>query len=118
MDPWFLTFCLMPPYSKPELDARTPSIRGRCWKLLLEVHHVSAQEYVSLVKRGKPEEYAKIRNDTFRTLATDQKYLDAVKEDSLIRVLCAFAWSNQGKHYYFPHNHAFARLLNLDEGHL
>ncbi|KAK3827609.1 MAG: rab-GTPase-TBC domain-containing protein, partial [Benniella sp.] len=70
-------------------------IRGRCWKLLLEVHHVSAQEYVSLVKRGKPEEYGKIRNDTFRTLATDQKYLDAVKEDSLIRVLCAFAWSNQ-----------------------
>ncbi|KAF9180527.1 hypothetical protein BGZ51_006116 [Haplosporangium sp. Z 767] len=72
-----------------------PSIRSKCWKLLLEVHHVSAQEYVSLVKRGKPEEYDKIRNDTFRTLATDRKFRDAVVEESLIRVLCAFAWSTQ-----------------------
>ncbi|KAG0342017.1 hypothetical protein BG004_005783, partial [Podila humilis] len=52
-------------------------------------------EYVSLVKRGKPDEYGKIRNDTFRTLATDKKFLDVVDEDSLIRVLCAFAWSTQ-----------------------
>ncbi|KAF9952224.1 hypothetical protein BGZ70_000692, partial [Mortierella alpina] len=58
-------------------------------------HHISAQEYVSLVKQGKPEEYGKIRNDTFRTLATDRKFLDVVVEDSLIRVLCAFAWSTQ-----------------------
>jgi len=57
---------------------------------------VSAQEYVSLVKQGKPEEYGKIRNDTFRTLATDKKFLDVVEEDSLIRVLCAFSWSTQG----------------------
>ncbi|KAF9567448.1 hypothetical protein EC968_003248 [Mortierella alpina] len=77
--------------SKP----RGPSIRSRCWKLLLEVHHISAQEYVSLVKQGKPDEYEKIRNDTFRTLATDRKFLDVVNEDSLIRVLCAFAWSTQ-----------------------
>ncbi|KAF9400014.1 hypothetical protein BGZ94_005558, partial [Podila epigama] len=74
---------------------KQPSLRGQCWKLLLEVHHVSAQEYVSLVKRGKPDEYGKIRNDTFRTLATDKKFLDVVDEDSLIRVLCAFAWSTQ-----------------------
>ncbi|KAG0054154.1 hypothetical protein BGZ83_011850 [Gryganskiella cystojenkinii] len=72
-----------------------PSIRAKCWKLLLEVHHVSAQEYISLVKQGKPEEYGKIRNDTFRTLATDKKFLDVVEEDSLIRVLCAFSWSTQ-----------------------
>ncbi|KAF8965522.1 hypothetical protein BGZ46_000574, partial [Entomortierella lignicola] len=45
---------------------------------------------------GKPEEYGKIRNDTFRTLATDRKFTDVVEEDSLIRVLCAFAWSSQG----------------------
>ena len=58
---------------------------------------MSAQEYVSLVKQGKPEEYGKIRNDTFRTLATDRKFRDVVVEESLIRVLCAFAWSTQGK---------------------
>ncbi|KAG0015084.1 hypothetical protein BGZ81_011850, partial [Podila clonocystis] len=81
--------------SKP----KQPSIRGQCWKLLLEVNHVSAQEYVSLVKRGKPDEYGKIRNDTFRTLATDKKFLDVVDEDSLIRVLCAFAWSTQAISY-------------------
>ncbi|GJJ78861.1 cell cycle arrest protein BUB2 [Entomortierella parvispora] len=76
-----------------------PSIRAKCWKLLLEVHHVSAQEYVSLVKQGKPEEYGKIRNDTFRTMATDKKFLDVVEEDSLIRVLCAFSWSTQATSY-------------------
>ncbi|KAF9900821.1 hypothetical protein EC991_006880, partial [Linnemannia zychae] len=43
----------------------------------------------------KPQEYSKIRNDTFRTLATDRKFLDVVEEESLIRVLCAFAWSTQ-----------------------
>ncbi|CAO3568360.1 unnamed protein product [Mortierella alpina] len=83
--------------STPGSKSTRPSIRSRCWKLLLEVHHISAQEYVSLVKQGKPEEYGKIRNDTFRTLATDRKFLDVVVEESLIRVLCAFAWSTQGK---------------------
>ncbi|KAF8936297.1 hypothetical protein BGZ58_004362 [Dissophora ornata] len=85
-------------YGIPEQPAVTPKtalIRGRCWKLLLEVHHVSAQEYVSLVKQGKPVEYGKIRNDTFRTMATDRNYTTVVEEDSLIRVLCAFAWSTQ-----------------------
>ncbi|KAF9991916.1 hypothetical protein BGZ79_003756, partial [Entomortierella chlamydospora] len=85
-------------YGIPEqstANPKAPSIRGKCWKLLLEVHHVSAQEYVSLVKRGKPQEYGKIRNDTFRTMATDRKFTDVVEEDSLIRVLCAFAWSTQ-----------------------
>ncbi|KAG0093844.1 hypothetical protein BGZ92_001085 [Podila epicladia] len=86
-------------YGIPD-DPKQPSIRGQCWKLLLEVNHVSAQEYVSLVKRGKPDEYGKIRNDTFRTLATDKKFLDVVDEDSLIRVLCAFAWSTQATSYH------------------
>ncbi|KAF9432580.1 hypothetical protein BGZ76_010594 [Entomortierella beljakovae] len=72
-----------------------PSIRGKCWKLLLEVHHVSAQEYISLVKRGKPEEYSKIRDDTFRTMPTDRKFTDVVGEERITRVLCAFAWSTQ-----------------------
>ncbi|KAF9096704.1 hypothetical protein BGX23_010640 [Mortierella sp. AD031] len=85
-----------PPTSTPRVvKPNKPTIRSKCWKLLLEVHHVSAQEYISLVKRGKPQEYSKIRNDTFRTLATDRKFLDVVEEDSLIRVLCAFAWSTQ-----------------------
>lgn len=81
----------------PKAKPNKPTIRSKVWKLLLEVHHVSAQEYISLVKQGKPQEYSKIRNDTFRTLATDRKFLDVVEEDSLIRVLCAFAWSTQGK---------------------
>ncbi|KAG0318332.1 hypothetical protein BGZ99_005733 [Dissophora globulifera] len=85
-------------YGIPEQStsqSKSSSIRGKCWKLLLEVHHVSAQEYVSLVKQGKPQEYGKIRNDTFRTMATDRNYTTVVEEDSLIRVLCAFAWSTQ-----------------------
>ncbi|KAG0361057.1 hypothetical protein BG005_009281 [Podila minutissima] len=89
----------IPDDSVQNSKTKQPSIRGQCWKLLLEVNHVSAQEYVSLVKRGKPDEYGKIRNDTFRTLATDKKFLDVVDEDSLIRVLCAFAWSTQATSY-------------------
>lgn len=40
----------------------------------------------------------KIRNDTFRTLATDQEFKARVDEEVLIRVLDAFAWRYFGEH--------------------
>ncbi|CAG8680972.1 2283_t:CDS:2, partial [Scutellospora calospora] len=45
-----------------------------------------------LPEEGKSCVYDKVRNDTFRTLATDKKFLERVNEDMLIRVLNAFVW--------------------------
>lgn len=49
-------------------------------------------DYVSLVRRGASSSYSKIRNDTFRTLATDPLFRRRVSEASLIRLLNAFQW--------------------------
>jgi cell cycle arrest protein BUB2 len=49
-------------------------------------------EYLFLVHRGPSPAYTKIRNDTFRTLATDPLFKRRVTEASLIRLLNAVAW--------------------------
>jgi cell cycle arrest protein BUB2 len=41
--------------------------------------------------------YSKIRNDTFRTLATDQEFLDKVGEEKLVRCLEAFVHRQIGE---------------------
>ncbi|KAK0557165.1 CDC16 protein [Tilletia horrida] len=66
--------------------------RSVTWKLLLQVRSVSADSYLGLVRRGKSPAFDKIRNDTFRTLATDQGFKRRVHEDKLIRLLNAFVW--------------------------
>lgn len=48
--------------------------------------------YLDLVHRGASPAYAKIRNDTFRTLTTDPLFRRRVSEASLIRLLNAIAW--------------------------
>lgn len=53
---------------------------------------MSTDEYLSLVHRGRSPAYTKIRNDTFRTLATDPLFKRRVTEASLIRLLNAVAW--------------------------
>jgi cell cycle arrest protein BUB2 len=49
-------------------------------------------DYLALIHRGRSPAYAKIRNDTFRTLATDPLFKRRVTEASLIRLLNAVAW--------------------------
>lgn len=53
---------------------------------------VPTDEYLELVHRGRSSAYTKIRNDTFRTLATDPLFKRRVTEASLIRLLNAVAW--------------------------
>ncbi|OJJ47900.1 hypothetical protein ASPZODRAFT_1807146 [Penicilliopsis zonata CBS 506.65] len=62
------------------------------WLVLLEVPPLPTDEYLSLIHRGRSPAYAKIRNDTFRTLATDPLFKRRVTEASLIRLLNATAW--------------------------
>ncbi|KAI8070189.1 rab-GTPase-TBC domain-containing protein [Thamnidium elegans] len=74
-----------------------PELRGNIWKLLLGVYQISATSYIYLVELGPSSLDDKIRNDTFRTMTTDTKFIEHVSEDMLIRVLNAFVWSNDEK---------------------
>lgn len=66
--------------------------RSIVWKLLLDISSLDIASYLSLVAKGKSPSHEKIRNDTFRTLATDQGFKERVKEEKLIRLLDAFVW--------------------------
>lgn len=65
------------------------------WLVLLDIPPVPTDEYLALVHRGRSPTYTKIRNDTFRTLATDPLFKRRVTEASLIRLLNAVAWKLQ-----------------------
>ncbi|TFY52153.1 hypothetical protein EVJ58_g10170 [Rhodofomes roseus] len=58
---------------------------------------VSAGEFLEYVARGPCEVREKIRNDTFRTLATDRGFKERVREDMLVRLLDAFVWRNHDR---------------------
>ncbi|KAL5335114.1 rab-GTPase-TBC domain-containing protein [Aspergillus crustosus] len=62
------------------------------WLILLDIPPLPADQYISLIHRGRSPAYTKIRNDTFRTLATDPLFKRRVTEASLIRLLNAVAW--------------------------
>ena len=62
---------------------------------MIGIYKISALDYVTYVEKGHCEVYDKIKNDTFRTLATDKKFLRLVKEDMLLRVLNAFVWRSK-----------------------
>ncbi|KDN42737.1 TBC-domain-containing protein [Tilletiaria anomala UBC 951] len=73
------------------------SWRSISWKLLLGIESLPAKKYLDLVAQGPSVAHEKIRNDTFRTLTTDQGFKESVHEDQLIRVLDAFVWSHTGE---------------------
>ena len=60
--------------------------------ILLDSPVMATDDYLALVHRGASPAYAKIRNDTFRTLTTDPLFRRRVSEASLIRLLNAIAW--------------------------
>ncbi|KAJ8518199.1 hypothetical protein ONZ45_g4703 [Pleurotus djamor] len=78
-------------------SAVDPTLRPRIWKILLRVNEVPADLFLEYVSRGPCEVREKIRNDTFRTLATDRGFKERVQEDMLVRLLDAFVWRNHDK---------------------
>jgi cell cycle arrest protein BUB2 len=60
--------------------------------ILLNAPVLETDAYLALIHRGASPAYSKIRNDTFRTLATDPLFRRRVSEASLIRLLNAVAW--------------------------
>lgn len=68
------------------------SLRIYVWLILLNAPMLKTDVYLALIHRGASPAYSKIRNDTFRTLATDPLFRRRVSEASLIRLLNAVAW--------------------------
>ena len=58
---------------------------------------LSAGTYYSLISREPSLMFSKIRNDSFRTLATDHHFRTKVGEDRLVRCLEAFVWRQLGQ---------------------
>ncbi|KAJ8121078.1 hypothetical protein ONZ43_g2381 [Nemania bipapillata] len=76
---------------KSDIDGMSSS-RIYIWLILLDAPVMTTDVYLKLVHRGASPAYAKIRNDTFRTLTTDPLFRRRVSEASLIRLLNAIAW--------------------------
>ena len=79
-------------YSQFKLMSFQSSLRIYVWLILLNAPVLQTDTYLSLIHRGASPAYSKIRNDTFRTLATDPLFRRRVSEASLIRLLNAVAW--------------------------
>ena len=67
-------------------------LRIYIWLILLNSPPMPTRTYLDLVGQGASPAYAKIRDDTFRTLTTDPLFRRRVSENSLTRVLNAIAW--------------------------
>lgn len=74
------------------LTVEQSSLRIYIWLILLNAPVLETDSYLALIHRGASPSYSKIRNDTFRTLATDPLFRRRVSEASLIRLLNAVAW--------------------------
>ncbi|GAM37807.1 hypothetical protein TCE0_033f08039 [Talaromyces pinophilus] len=86
------------------------------WLALLGVPPLPTDEYLNLVHRGRSPAYTKIRNDTFRTLATDPLFKRRVTEASLIRLLNAVAWKlHDAQHPPKPSSRPSSRRKELLE---
>ncbi|PLW30768.1 hypothetical protein PCASD_15411 [Puccinia coronata f. sp. avenae] len=82
---------LTDPYDEEEAT----QLRATTWKILLGALECPAEYYMDLASRPQSTWYPKIRNDTFRTLATDSTFKQRVHEDMLVRLLESFVWRSQ-----------------------
>ncbi|KAI0028373.1 TBC-domain-containing protein [Vararia minispora EC-137] len=89
------------------------TLRHRIWKIFLRVADLPVETFLDYVARGPCEVREKIRNDTFRTLATDRGFTDRVKEDMLIRLLDAFVWRNHDRQEYNQPCFTYVQGMNV-----
>ncbi|ODV78956.1 TBC-domain-containing protein [Suhomyces tanzawaensis NRRL Y-17324] len=75
--------------------------RSYVWGILCRVPNLPTQRYLKLVSQVPttldPTVYAKIKNDTFRTLMNDKLFHLKVSEESLIRILSCVAVTMNNK---------------------
>ncbi len=67
------------------------SLRGKVWCALLGIDRVDSDDYVALInqKVRNPPKYDKVRDDSFRTFASDPDF-KTVSETALIRLCNSF----------------------------
>ncbi|KAJ7287389.1 bub2 protein [Mycena rebaudengoi] len=94
-------------------SAADPTLRPRIWKILLRVNNLSSETFLGYVARGPCEVREKIRNDTFRTLATDRGFKERVREDMLIRLLDAFVWRSHDRHSTHQLGFTYVQGMNV-----
>jgi hypothetical protein len=68
---------------------------------------VDAQTYLSLLQKHKSDKYDRIRDDSFRTFASDTHFQEAVPEASIVRLLNSF----QLYHSYTTFSNCFFGLI-------
>jgi len=110
-------------YGLPKDATEAAQVRPLAWKMLLQLHLVpttrsdlspsaaehdddradpavhpllSADTYYNLINRDPSIMFNKIKNDSFRTLATDDQFRSKVGEERLVRCLEAFVWRQLG----------------------
>lgn len=75
--------------------------RAYVWSILCQVPTYTTLQYMDLLNKAQnklsPEIYAKIKNDTFRTLMSDRTFHLKVSEDTLVRILSCLAISTNLK---------------------
>lgn len=81
---------------------------------MLGVRDLRADVFLELVARGPCEVHEKIRNDTFRTLATDRGFKERVREDMLIRILDVFVWRSVDRAISGVGTHAFTYVQGMN----
>ncbi|KTW27874.1 uncharacterized protein T551_02841 [Pneumocystis jirovecii RU7] len=92
----------------PSSSEGSSSVRPYVWCIFLGVEPMPANSYLSLIHKGASSVYNKIRNDTFRTLATDPLFRRKVSEASLIRLLNSFVW------YMESHNSPISYIQGMN----
>ncbi|EMR11732.1 hypothetical protein PNEG_00166 [Pneumocystis murina B123] len=92
----------------PSSQEGSSSIRAYVWCIFLGVEPITANSYLALIHKGASSVYNKIRNDTFRTLATDPLFRRKVSEASLIRLLNSFVW------YMESHNSSISYIQGMN----
>jgi len=90
-----------------------PTLRPRIWKILLQVDDISAETFLGYVSKGPSDVREKIRNDTFRTLATDRGFKERVREDMLVRLLDAFVWRNHERRNHHSLDFTYVQGMNV-----
>lgn len=86
------------PVSRELANTQQSELRIYMWLTFLNAAPIRTDVYLDLVRQGASPAYTKIRNDTFRTLATDPLFRRRVTENSLTRVLNAVAWKLHDAH--------------------
>ncbi|OMJ27974.1 putative mitotic check point protein BUB2 [Smittium culicis] len=86
----------------PDNEDESKKIRSLIWKVLLRIKSIDSDEYLKSLKACPSKSFSKIKDDVFRTLATDPKFKKAVPDKVLIRILNAIVCCGESDSRFPP----------------